>query len=165
MKTADFKHNYDWPYASAWIRIFRWAKLKLSNARPGDMPVISYDRLMNTGPGVKQIVLAYLFPACLAEWSLSDAHHQCVRSVCRHVDRVDEELRVKPKLGSLIGEAKDVARRTQLANVAFRKLSTVWFRRSRISLPLRLRLYESFVVPVLISWVRGVEWHNRSWLE
>ena len=41
-------------------------------------------------------------------------------------------------------------RRKQLANVAFRKLSTVWFRRSRISLPLRLRLYESFVVPVLI---------------
>ena len=54
------------------------------------------------------------------------------------------------KLGSLLGEAEDVARRKQLANVAFRKLSTVWFRRSRISLPLRLRLYESFVVPVLI---------------
>ena len=50
----------------------------------------------------------------------------------------------------LLGEAEDVARRKQLANVAFRKLSTVWFRRSRISLPLRLRLYESFVVPVLI---------------
>ena len=45
---------------------------------------------------------------------------------------------------------EDVARRKQLTNVAFRKLSTVWFRRSRISLPLRLRLYESFVVPVLI---------------
>ena len=45
---------------------------------------------------------------------------------------------------------EDVARRKQLTNVAFRKLLTVWFRRSRISLPLRLRLYESFVVPVLI---------------
>ena len=54
------------------------------------------------------------------------------------------------KLGSLLGEAEDVARRKQLANVAFRELSTVWFRRSRISLPLWLRLYESFVVPVLI---------------
>ena len=53
------------------------------------------------------------------------------------------------KLGSLLGEAEDVARRKQLANVAFRKLSTVWFRRSRISLPLRLRLYDSFVVHVL----------------
>ena len=30
--------------------MFRWAKLKLSIARPGDMPVISYDRLMNMGP-------------------------------------------------------------------------------------------------------------------
>ena len=55
------------------------------------------------------------------------------------------------KLGSLLGEAEDVApRRKQLANVAFRKLSTVWFRRSRISLLLRLRLYDSFVVPVLV---------------
>ena len=74
-------------------------------------------------------------------------------SVCRHADRVDEEWRMTRKLGSLLGEAEDVARRKQLANVAFRKLSTVWFRRSRISLPLRLRLYESFVVPVLIRLV------------
>ena len=29
---------------------------KLSNARPGDIPVISYDRLMNTGP-VLDIIL------------------------------------------------------------------------------------------------------------
>ena len=53
------------------------------------------------------------------------------------------------KLGSLLGEAEDVARRKQLANVAFRKLSTVWFRRAHISLQLRLRLYASFVIPVL----------------
>ena len=50
---------------------------------------------------------------------------------------------------SLIGEAEYVARRKQLANVAFRKLSTVWFRRAHISLQLRLRLYASFVIPVL----------------
>ena len=53
-------------------------------------------------------------------------------------------------IGSLLGEAEDAARRKQLANVAFRKLSNVWFRRWRINLPLRLRLYESFVVPVLV---------------
>ena len=53
------------------------------------------------------------------------------------------------KLGSLLWEAEDVARRKQLANVAFRKLSTVWFRRAHISLQLRLRLYASFVIPVL----------------
>ena len=34
--------QYDWPFARAWIRIFRWAKLKLSNAQHADMPVISY---------------------------------------------------------------------------------------------------------------------------
>ena len=32
----------DWHLASAWIRILRWAKIKLSNARPGDKPVDSY---------------------------------------------------------------------------------------------------------------------------
>ena len=84
-------------------------------------------------------------PACLAEWSLT-----INASKTEHADRVDEEWRMTRKLGSLLGEAEDVARRKQLANVAFHKLSTVWFRRSRISLPLRLRLYESFVVPVLI---------------
>ena len=85
-------------------------------------------------------------PACLAEWSLTINASKTERSsVCRHA----EEWRMTRKLGSLLGEAEDVARRKQLANVAFRKLSTVWFRRSRISLPLRLRLYESFVVPVL----------------
>ena len=90
-------------------------------------------------------------PACLAGWSLTINASKTERSsVCRHADRVNEEWRMTHKLGSLLGEAEDAARRKQLANVAFRKLSTVWFRRSRISLPLRLRLYESFVVPVLI---------------
>ena len=42
MPTADFKHNNDWQLAHLWIPIFRWADLKLSNARLGDMPVISY---------------------------------------------------------------------------------------------------------------------------
>ena len=105
-------------------------------------------------------------PACLAEWSLTINASKTERSsVCRHADRVDEEWRMTRKLGSLLGEAEDVARRKQLANVAFRKLSTVWFRRSRISLPLRLRLYDSFVVPVLIynmgTQVIGIHWPHR----
>ena len=90
-------------------------------------------------------------PACQAEWSLTINASKTERSsFCRHADRVDEEWSFTRKLGSLLGEAEGVSRRKQLANVAFRKLSTVWFRRSRISLPLRLRLYDSFVVPVLI---------------
>ena len=89
-------------------------------------------------------------PPCLAEWSLTINGSKTERtSISRHVDRIEEEWRMTRKLGSLLGEAEDVARRKQLANVAFRKLSTVWFRRAHISLQLRLRLYASFVIPVL----------------
>ena len=56
-------------------------------------------------------------PACLAEWSLTINASKTERwSVCRHADRVDEEWRMTRKLGSLLGEAEDVARRKQLAN-------------------------------------------------
>ena len=111
---------------------------------PNDTDFISTSRLFLDD-------IERIAPACLAEWSLTINASKTERSsVCRHADRVDEEWRMTRKLGSLLGEAKDVARRKQLANVAFRKLSTVWFRWSRISLPLRLRLYESFVVRVLI---------------
>ena len=89
-------------------------------------------------------------PPCLAEWSLTINGSKTERtSISRYVDRIEEEWRMTRKLGSLLGEAEDVARRKQLANVAFRKLSTVWFRRAHISLQLRLRLYASFVIPVL----------------
>ena len=103
-------------------------------------------------------------PACLDEWSLAINASKTERSsVCRHADRVDEEWRMTRKLWSLLGEAEDVARRKQLANVAFRKLPTVWFRLSRISLPLRMRMYDSFVVPVLIyNMVRGVSQRQNS---
>ena len=53
------------------------------------------------------------------------------------------------KLGSLLGEEEDVPRHKQLANVAFRNLWTVRFKRSHFSLQLRLRLYESVALPVL----------------
>ena len=99
-------------------------------------------------------------PPCLAEWSLTINGSKTERtSISRHADRIEEEWDMTRKLGSLLGEAEDVARRKQLANVAFRKLSTVWFRRAHISLQLRLRLYASFVIPVLtynMSWERGV---------
>ena len=89
-------------------------------------------------------------PPCLAEWSLTINGSKTERtSISRHADRIEEEWRMTRKLGSLLGEAEDVARRKQLANVAFRKLMTVWFRRAHISLQLRLRLYASFVIPVL----------------
>jgi len=65
------------------------------------------------------------------------------------VDRTEEEWCMMRKLGLLLGEAEDIGRRKPLGNVAFHKLWMAWFRRSHISLQLRLRLYESFIVPVL----------------
>ena len=89
-------------------------------------------------------------PACLAEWSLQLNAAKTERtSVSRQVDRAHEPWRTTRKLGSLLGDAEDVARRMHLANVSFHKMWTVWFRGAQISLPLRLRLYSAFVLPVL----------------
>ena len=102
-------------------------------------------------------------PACLAEWSLTINASKTERtSISRHADRIQEEWRMTRKLGSLLGEAEDVVRRKQLANVAFRKLWTLWFRRSQISLQLRLRLYLSFVVPVQYGYMGTHEIRTRS---
>ena len=89
-------------------------------------------------------------PACLAEWSLQINAAKTERtSVRRHADITNENWRKTRKLGSLLGESEDLARRLQLANVAFHKLWTVWFRGAQISLNLRLRLHSAFVQPVL----------------
>ena len=63
--------------------------------------------------------------------------------------RTHKPWRTTRKLGSLLGDAEDMARRMQLANVSFHKMWTVWFRGAQISLHLRLRLYSAFVLPVL----------------
>ena len=100
---------------------------------------------------ISSVHLGHSSPPCLAEteWSLTINGSKTERtSISRRVDRIEGEWRMTHKLGSLLGEAEDVARRKQLANVAFRKLWTVWFRRAHISLQLRLRLYASFVIPV-----------------
>ena len=89
-------------------------------------------------------------PACLAEWSLQINAAKLERtSVRRHADITNENWQKTRKLGSLLGESEDLARRMQLANVAFHKLWTVWFRGAQISLNLRLRLHSAFVLPVL----------------
>ena len=117
-------------------------------ACPGDLPACPPKRTKVKGKcaGVPSIYI--LQPA---EWSLTINGSKTERtSISRHVDRIEEEWRMTRKLGSLLGEAEDVARRKQLANVAFRKLSTVWFRRAHISL---CCVYECtrvvIVIPVL----------------
>ena len=56
-------------------------------------------------------VIERISPSCPAEWSLTiNASKTELSGVCRHADRVDEEWRMMRKLGSLLGEAEDVAR-------------------------------------------------------
>ena len=118
-------------------------RLPLDVEYADDIDFISYSR-----PYLNDI--ERIAPACLAEWSLQLNAAKTERtSVSRQVDRAHEPWRTTRKLGSLLGDAEDVARRMQLANVSFHKMWTVWFRGAQISLPLRLRLHSAFVLPVL----------------
>ena len=119
------------------------ARLPLDVEYADDIDFISYSR-----PYLNEI--ERIAPDCLAEWSLQINAAKTERSsVSRQVDRTHEPWRTTRKLGSLLGDAEDVARRMQLANVSFHKMWTVWFRGAQISLHLRLRLYSAFVLPVL----------------
>ena len=118
-------------------------RLPLDVEYADDIDFISYSR-----PYLNDI--ERIAPACMAEWSLQLNTAKTERtSVSRQVDRAHEPWCTTRKLGSLLGDAEDVARRMQLANVSFHKMWTVWFSVAQISFPLRLRLYSAFVLPVL----------------
>ena len=106
------------------------ARLPLVVEYADDIDFISYSR-----PYLNEI--ERIAPYCLVEWSL------------RQVDRTHDPWRTTRKLGSLLGDAEDVTRRMQLANVSFHKMWTVWFIGAQISLLLWLRRYSAFVLPVL----------------
>jgi len=69
--------------------------------------------------------------------------------ISREADRTSENWRMVKKLGSLLGDQEDVCRRKQLASAAFQSLRHLWKRAKQVSLALRIRLYNSFVLPVL----------------
>ena len=87
----------------------------------------------------------------LGEWNLKvnpDKTELCVLE--RSTDRVAEFWRTTKKLGSLLGDAEDVTRRRQLATATFRSLWSLWKRRDAVREKLRIRLYNAFVMPVLL---------------
>ena len=91
-----------------------------------------------------------IIPTCLKHWFLIVNESKTERtSLRRETTRMTEVWRTTKKLGSLLGDAEDVARRKQLALVAFRRMWTIWLRRQQINEALRLRLYNAFIVPVL----------------
>jgi len=68
-----------------------------------------------------------------------------------HASSPDEEPWRKTRfLGSLLGESQDISRRIQLAAAAYNTLQSLWLRRSRVEERRRLKLYEAFVLPVLL---------------
>ena len=62
----------------------------------------------------------------------------------------DANWRVVKKLGSLLGDAEDIKRRTALANVQFKALEKLWDRPNCASMTSRLHAYNAFVLPVLL---------------
>ena len=62
----------------------------------------------------------------------------------------EEKWRNVLKLGSLLGDAEDIARRKQLTIAAMKKLETVWFSNySKIGMERRIHLFEAIVITVL----------------
>ena len=118
--------------------------LPLDVAYADDVDFVSYSRAFLDA--VEQIV-----PGSLLEWFLNvnptKTEHTTIK---REPGREGEEWRMTKKLGSLLGDGEDVARRKQLANVAFYQMKSPWLRRNHISEELRLRLYNAFVIPVLL---------------
>ena len=118
--------------------------LPLDVAYADDVDFVSYTReFLDT---VEQTA-----PGSLLQWFLTvnptKTEHTTVN---RQVNREGEEWRMPKKLGSLLGDGEDVAHRKQLANVAFHKMKTLWLRRHHVSEVLRLRIYNAFVLPVLL---------------
>ncbi|XP_065193166.1 uncharacterized protein LOC135824361 [Sycon ciliatum] len=54
------------------------------------------------------------------------------------------------KLGSVIGDDEDITRRKQLATASYRAMYSLWKRRTLVREEMRLRLYNAFVMPVLL---------------
>eukprot|EP00644_Phytophthora_capsici_P005377 jgi/Phyca11/96606/e_gw1.1.1544.1 len=63
---------------------------------------------------------------------------------------LEETWRSTRKLGSLLGDEEDVSRRKSLAAAALRRLWTVWLRPHYTTDETRVRLYNCYVLPVLL---------------
>ncbi|KAG6623819.1 putative EndonucleaseReverse transcriptase [Phytophthora cinnamomi] len=98
-------------------------------------------------------------PAILARWSLAmnsskteltAVARASTSTPTRHVRAQEEAWRDTKKLGSLLGDAEDVSRRKQLARAALNRMWTLWLRTSSTSERTRVRLYNSYVLPILL---------------
>ena len=70
--------------------------------------------------------------------------------IVRCKNKIDEKWRNVKKLGSLLGDSEDIARRKQLAIVANKALNQLWIRTDKLSLKIRLKIYNSLVRSILL---------------
>ena len=61
----------------------------------------------------------------------------------------EEKWRKSKKLGSLIGDKEELARRKQLSANALNTCRPIWSREPTISINRRVRIYNAYVLPVL----------------
>ena len=93
--------------------------LPLDIAYADDVEFVSQSR-----PFLKQV--ESIAPTCQRHWFLLVNESKTERtSMRRETDYVAEVWRVTKKLGSLLGDAEDVARRKQLALLAFCRMRTL----------------------------------------
>ena len=64
--------------------------------------------------------------------------------------RKEEKWRSTKKVGSLIGDEEDIARRKSLSIVSMNKLTHVWIRKDKIKQSTRLLLYKALVKSILL---------------
>ncbi|GFR80990.1 very-long-chain enoyl-CoA reductase [Elysia marginata] len=66
------------------------------------------------------------------------------------ISKEETEWRKTNKVGSLMGDTKDVERREQLSNVALYKLKNVWISKDKIKREIKIKLYKSLVKSIII---------------
>ena len=68
----------------------------------------------------------------------------------REKKREEENWRNTIKLGSMLGDKKDIQRRKELSNTAMRNNENIWKRKWKVKLSTRIKLYNTLVKPILL---------------
>jgi hypothetical protein len=87
----------------------------------------------------------------LGAWNLAvNTDKTELTHIRREKEKENEAWRNTKKLGSLLGDTEDLARRKQLAAASFKNLSAIWSgKRNRISTEKKLLLYDTYITPIL----------------
>ena len=85
----------------------------------------------------------------LAEGNLKVNNNKTEQTVIRRGEKSTEDWRHTKKLGSLLGDEEDIARRKTLATATMQNMNKVWVRNKKVSIKKRLKLYNALVKPVL----------------